>query len=102
MANKLDLAETESQREDAAFEMMMDALAQDRSERRKTKRICIVCATISIIGFLITGVLMTFLASGITITTDESTTTTTTTQTGEGDSVQFNNVEGNMSIGGEG
>lgn len=101
MANKLDLAETESQREDAAFEMMMDALAEDKRERRKTKRICIVCATISIIAFLLTGALMAFLASGITVTTDESTTTTTTTQTGEGDSVQFNNVDGNMSIGGE-
>lgn len=100
MASRLDMAETEWQREDAAFQMMMDALAEDKRERRKTKRICIICATVSVVAFLLAGALMVFLAAGITVTTDESTTTTTTTQTGEGDSVQFNNVEGNMSIGG--
>lgn len=90
MANKLDMAETEWQREDAAFQMMMDALAEDKRERRKTKRICIICATVSVVAFLLAGALMVFLAAGITVTTDEST-HEEYSQSVEGDSAVINN-----------
>lgn len=90
MANRLDVAETDKEREDAAFQLILDALERDRAERRKTRRICVVCASLCVVGLLLFGGLFAVLAAGVQI--DQSTTTTEeTTQTVEGDDAIINN-----------
>lgn len=86
---RIDLAENDREREDAAFKMIIDALDRDRDERRKVKKLCIICASLCIIALLSFGSILAVLASGIQI--DQSTVTEETTQTVEGDNATINN-----------
>lgn len=89
MASKLDLAETDKEREDATFQLILDALERDRAERRKTRRICVVCASLCVVGLLLFGGLFAVLAAGIQVDTTTTTEETHVTQetSGEGDAV---------------
>ena len=92
MASKLDLAETDKEREDAAFQLILDALEKDRAERRKTRRLCVICSAVCVVALLLFGGLFAVLAAGVTITTDEST-KEEYSQSIEGDSAVINNGE---------
>lgn len=90
-------------------------VAQDMAQRYK-----LLCAAVIalVIGFVVMAGCMVYAVTNAQRIANEAvlealytvsemevtseTTTTTTTQTGEGDTVQFNNVEGDMSIGGDG
>lgn len=102
MTNPLKYAETPEEISDATASLIINAIQEDRKERAKTKRICVICACVSLVSALIFACVFGLFSAGMTIDTSTTTTTTTaTTQTGEGDTVQFNNVKGNMSIGSE-
>lgn len=94
LRHAIDGASLEESR--ALNKMLIDALDQERADRRKTRRVSMICATICLVAILLFAGLVGVVASGIEIT--QTTTTETTTQTGEGDSVQFNNVEGDQTI----
>lgn len=100
MTNPLKYAETPEEISDATAALIINAIQEDRKERAKTKRICVICACVSLVSALIFACVFGLFASGMTIDTSTTTTTTTTTQTGEGDGIQFNNVEGDMNFGG--
>lgn len=89
MASKLDLAETDKEREDATLQMKLDAKEVERKDRQKTRRYCVVCATICFVSLLAMIVLGIFLASGIQIEHREQ--TEEYYQEAEGDGVTFNN-----------
>ena len=80
----------------AMNEALVDAIAIDRADRKKTKRFAVICAALCFVFMMISICVLGVLASGITIET--TTEETVTTQTGEGDSVQFNNVSGDQTI----
>lgn len=83
--NKASLEESR-----AINQLLLDAMEEDRNERRKDRnerrkdrRTSKVCATICVVAFLLTAVLLGVLASGVTIET--STTKESITQdSGEG------------------
>lgn len=89
MASKLDLAETDKEREDAAFHLILDVLEKDRAERRKTRRICVICSAMCVVALLLFGGLFAVLAAGVQINTTTKTEETHVTQetSGEGDAV---------------
>lgn len=90
MTNKLDLAETPEEKKDATVSMLLDALEADREDRRKTRRLNVICATICAVSLLLFAGVLGVLASGVQI---ETTTTEETTQSVEGDSATINNGE---------
>ena len=67
---------------------MLEALENDLNDRKKTRRVTIICATICLVSVLLFAGILGVLASGIQIerTTEE------TTQTVEGDSAIINNA----------
>ena len=87
MTNKIDLAETPEEKKDATVSMLLDALAEDREDRRKTRRLNVICATICAVSLLLFAGVLGVLASGVQIET------TTETQSVEGDSATINNGE---------
>lgn len=67
----------------AINKILLDAMEADRNERRKSRRTSKICATVCVVAFLLTAVLLGILASGVTIET--STTKESITQdSGEG------------------
>lgn len=84
---RIDLAETDREREDAVFKMIIDALDRDRDERRKVKKLCIICASLCIIALLSFCSILAVLASGINIETTNTESTVTQETSGEGDAV---------------
>lgn len=63
--------------------LLLAAVENDRSKRRSSTRLCVICATIAFIVLLcITGLFAAF-ASGLTITTETSE-STITQDTGDG------------------
>lgn len=68
---------------------MIEALERDLVDRKKTRRVSIICATICLVSVLLFAGILGVLASGIQIerTTEE------TTQTVEGDSAIINNSD---------
>ena len=80
----------------AMNEALVDAIAIDRQDRKKTKRFSVVCAVLCFLFMMTSICVLGVLAAGVTIET--TTEETVTTQTAEGDSVQFNNVSGDQTI----
>lgn len=78
--------------------LFIAAFEADRKDRKKNKNTAVVCATICVVAVLLLVALLGVLASGVQIETTTKETSETTTQSGEGDSVQFNNIEGDQSI----
>lgn len=65
----------------ALNKMLIDALDQERADRRKTRRVSMICATICLVAILLFAGLVGVVASGVEIT---RTTETITQDTGEG------------------
>lgn len=82
----------------AMNKILLDALDRDRTDRRQTRRVSIICASVCVVALLLFAGVLGVLASGIQIETTTTETTETTTQTGEGDFVQLNNVDGEQNI----
>lgn len=80
----------------AMNEALVDAIAIDRKDRKKTKRFAVICASLCFLFMMVSICVLGVLAAGVTIET--TTEETVTTQTAEGDSVQFNNVSGDQTI----
>lgn len=81
IVNEVNSASLDESR--AINQLLLDAMEQDREERRKYRRTSKVCATICVVAFLLTAVLLGVLASGVNIET--STTKEAITQdSGEG------------------
>lgn len=72
--------------------MTEDAKSVTVSDVRNLKRVCVICATISFVFMMASIFVLGLLASGITITTDEST-REEYHQSVEGDSAVINNGE---------
>lgn len=68
---------------DEKLDILIEVIEHDRSRRRSSTRLCVICATIAFIALLCIGGLFAALASGLTIST-ESTETTVTQDTGTG------------------
>lgn len=68
---------------------MMEVLEKDLIDRKKTRRVSVICATICLVSVLLFAGILGVLASGIQIehTTEE------TTQSVEGDSAIINNSD---------
>lgn len=79
----------ENKRLDGFSPEMLEALEKDLADRKKTRRITVVCATICLVSVLLFAGILGVLASGVQIehTAEE------TTQTVEGDSAIINNSE---------
>lgn len=82
-------SETQLQQTLAANKILMEALNQDRKDRRITRRVSIICASICVVVLLLFAGVMGILAAGVTI----ETTTEETTQSVEGDSAIINNSD---------
>lgn len=72
----------------ALNKMLIDALDQERADRRKTRRVSMICTTICLVAILLFAGLVGVVASGVEITrttdTITRTTDTITQDTGEG------------------
>lgn len=79
------------------MQIILNAIEQDRKDRRSMRRLIIICATICLICVMAIGGLFIAFASGLEITTTETVETTTQEATGDGD-IRFNNVAGDQSI----
>lgn len=66
---------------------MIEALERDLVDRKKTRRVSIICATICLVSVLLFSGILGVLASGIQIER------TTETQTVDGDSAIINNAD---------
>lgn len=51
----------------AINKMLMDAIKQDKQDRKKTRRISVICATISLVSLLLFAGILAVFASGIQI-----------------------------------
>lgn len=98
MATEYEQSETQLDQALALNQMLLDMLAQDKADRKRTRRVSVVCAALCLFALLTFAGVLGVLASGIQIETTTTETTETTTQTGEGDFVQFNNVDGTQNI----
>ena len=74
------------------IQVLLDALAEDKKDRQKTRRVCVICAAVCAVSMMVLVGLMGLFAAGLQI--ENTTTTTTTEQTVEGDSAVINNVDG--------
>lgn len=72
-----------------ACKLLSDAMETERKERRKTRRLCVVCASLCVVALLLFGGLFAVLAAGVQVDTTTTTEETHVTQetSGEGDAV---------------
>lgn len=68
-------------------EMLLSALEADRADRKKTRRVSIVCATVCAVSVLLFACILGVLAAGVTIETTTTTDTVAQETTGDGDAV---------------
>lgn len=83
MGSDYEHSETQLEQAMALNRMLLDALDQDRKDRRKTRRINLICATVCLVSLLGFVAIIGAVASGIVIETT-TTETTVTQDTGEG------------------
>lgn len=98
MENEYMQSETQLEQAMALNKILLETLEADRKDRRKTRRISIICAAVCMVSLLLFAAVLGVLAAGIQIET--TTSTTTETQTVEGDSATINNGEWNQNYGG--
>lgn len=77
-------SENQLQQALAMNQMLLDTLEKEREDRRKTRKISIICACVCVVSLLLFAGVLGVLASGIQI--ERTSTETTQTQTVEGDS----------------
>lgn len=94
-------SETQLEQALAMNRLLLASLEQERSDRRRTRRVSIVCATVCVVSLLLFAGVLGVLASGIYIETSTTTTTEETTQTIEGDSATINNGDWTQNYGGD-
>lgn len=98
MENEYLQSENQLEQALALNKILLDTLDADRKERRKTRKISIICAVVCLVSLFIFTAVLGILASGIQIET--TTTTTTETQSVEGDSATINNGQWEQNYGG--
>lgn len=101
MGNSYEKSENQLEQALALNKILMEALNQDRADRRMTRRVSIVCAAVCVVSLLLFAGVLGVLASGIYIETSTTTTTEETTQTIEGDSATINNGDWTQNYGGD-
>lgn len=83
MGNDYEHSETQLEQALAMNRLLIDTLNKDRQERRKTRKISIICASICLVSVVLLVGVIVALASGVTVET-VTTETTVTQDTGEG------------------
>lgn len=96
MENEYMQSETQLEQAMALNRILLETLESDRKDRRKTRRISIICAAVCMVSLLLFAAVLGVLAAGVQI----ETTTTTETQTVEGDSATINNGQWEQNYGG--
>lgn len=101
MGNSYEKSENQLEQALALNKILMEALNQDRADRRRTRRMSIICAAVCLAALLLFAGVLGVLAAGINIETSTTTATEETTQTVEGDSATINNGDWTQNYGGD-
>ena len=87
MENEYMQSETQLEQAMALNQILLETLEADRKDRRKTRRISIICAAVCMVSLLLFAAVLGVLAAGIQIETATEESTVTQETSGEGDAV---------------
>lgn len=84
MGNEYEQSETQLEQALALNKLFIDMLEKERQDRKRTRRVSIICTSICVVCMLIFAGVLAALSAGVVVETT-TTETTITQDTGEGD-----------------